>query len=120
MKRLTAPLLTGFAAVMMLAAQDGVFTDARQLVQRVQDDLHHVRHRTHGDKQHDRIEAAEKHLSDFDRNLSRNKFAKDRLDESIDDVKNIVDNNTLQGEDRDALRTDLEDLRHLREVRGNM
>jgi len=87
----------------------------------VQADLHHsVHHGARNDKEHDRVEAAVKHLSDFDRNLSENKFAKDRLDESIDDVKNVVENNTLEARDRDALSTDLSDLRRLRENRGNM
>ena len=128
MKTITGTLLAGFAAFLMVAvnaprvqAQDGVFSDARQLVQRVQSDLHHsLHHGARNDKEHDRVEAAVKHLSDFDRNLSENKFAKDRLDESIDDVKNVVENNTLDARDRDALRADLEDLRHLRETRGNM
>jgi hypothetical protein len=129
MKLISRSLLFGFAAVLLFAvagrttavAQEGVFSDARQLVQRVQSDLHHsVHHGARNDKEHDRVEAAVKHLSDFDRNLSENKFAKDRLDESIDDVKNVVDNNTLEARDRDALSTDLSDLRRLRENRGNM
>jgi hypothetical protein len=32
----------------------------------------------------------------------------------------VVDNNTLEARDRDALSTDLSDLRRLRENRGNM
>ena len=129
MKITIGSVFAGFAAVLLVAAcggvsvraQDGVFTDARQLVQRVQSDLHHsVHHGARNDKEHDRVEAAVKHLSDFDRNLSQNKFAKDRLDEAIDDVKNVVENNTLEADDRDALTADLGDLRHLRESRGNM
>ena len=129
MKLITRGLLFGVAAVLLVAAcgesrataQEGAYSDARQLVQRVQQDLHHVMHRgVRTDKERERIEAAQKHLSDFDRNLSNNKFAKDRLDEAIDDVKNVVQNNTLQARDRDALSVDVDDLRQLRAVRGNM
>jgi hypothetical protein len=129
MKPITRKLLFGFAAVLLVAAcgesraiaQDGSYSDARQLVQRVTDDLHHVMHRgARKDKERDRIDAALKHLSDFDRNLSNNKFAKDRLDEAIDDVKNVANNNTLDSGDRDTLNADVNDLRQLREVRGNM
>ncbi|MGA2183145.1 MAG: hypothetical protein ABSH47_08960 [Bryobacteraceae bacterium] len=129
MKLIIRRLLFGFAAVLLVVAwgesramaQEGAYSDARQLVQRVQQDLHHVMHRgTRTDKERERIEAAQKHLSDFDRNLSNNKFAKDRLDEAIDDVKNVADNNTLEARDRDALNADVNDLRQLREVRGNM
>ncbi len=51
-------------------------------------------------------------------NLSKGKYDRDRLDEAIDDVKNVVENNTLESRDRDALTADLRDLRLLRETRS--
>lgn len=92
--------------------------DARDLVQRVQADLQRVRDLGPRDgKERERIENALKHLSDFDRSLSKNKFDKDRLNESIEDLKNVVDHNTLESRDRDMLNTDLGDLRQLRSFR---
>jgi hypothetical protein len=119
-------MLFGVTAALFLAAcgawaQDGAYPDARQLVQRVQEDLHHVKHddaRNH--KQEDHVEGALKHLSDFDRGLSNGKFDKDRLEAAIDHIKKVVDDNTLEGRDRDALNADINDLRQLKEVRGNM
>jgi hypothetical protein len=102
-------------------AQEGSYSDARQLVQRVQEDLHHAMHKdARNNKERERIEATLKHLSDFDRGLANNKFAKDRLDGAIDHLKDVVNNNTLEAGDRDALSADLRDLRQLKEVRGNM
>jgi hypothetical protein len=89
--------------------------DARDLVQRVQGDLQRVRDLgPRDDKERERIDNARKHLSDFDRSLSKNKFDKDRLDEAIDDLKNVVEHNTLESRDRDMLNVDLGDLRQLR------
>jgi hypothetical protein len=85
------------------------------MVQRVQDDLQRLLDKRPRDgKERERINNARKHLSDFDRKLRENKFDKDRLDSSIDDVKNVVENNTLEPEDRDMMSADLKDLRGLR------
>ena len=54
----------------------------------------------------------------FDRELARGNFDKDKLDQAIDDVKNVVENNTLSPRDRDVLAEDLRDLRELRRARG--
>jgi hypothetical protein len=69
-------------------------------------------------KERERYDNAMKHLSEFDRDLSRNKFDKGKLDEAIEDVKNVVEHNTLEPGLRDALSQDLSDLRALRERRG--
>jgi hypothetical protein len=119
-------MLFGVTAALFLAAcsawaQDGAYPDARQLVQHVQEDLRHVMHedaRNH--KQADHCEEALKHLSDFDKGLANNRFDKGRLDAAIDHVKQVLDDNTIEATDRDALAADLENLRHLREDRGNM
>jgi hypothetical protein len=95
------------------------YGEVREVVQRAQDDLGHVRGQgARNDKERERLDNARKHLSDFDRNLSKNKFDKGRLDSAIDDVKNVLENNTLEARDRDALTTDLADLRRIRTMRG--
>jgi len=126
MKSILFRMLLGVGAIALLAswnvrAQEGAYADARQLVQRVQEDLHHVGHedaRNH--KQSDHIEEALKHLSDFDKGLSNGKFAKDRLDDAIDHMKQVVNGNTLEARDRDTLNDDIRDLQHLKVDRGNM
>jgi len=35
-------------------------------------------------------------------------------------MKKVLDDNTIEARDRDALTADIEDLRHLRVDRGNM
>jgi hypothetical protein len=95
------------------------FENLRAVVQRTQDDLGQVRGQgLRNDKERERIDNARKHLSDFDRNLNENKFDEDRLNSAIDDVKNVLGNNTLEARDRDALTKDLADLRRVRELRG--
>ncbi len=112
--RLLIPLLFVTA---LLFAQD--YDRARTTVQRVQDDLQRLLDkRPRNSKERERIDNARKHLSDFDRNLRSNKFDKDRLDSSIDDVKNVVEHNTLEPADRDMLSGDLKDLRQMRAAEG--
>jgi len=101
-------------------AQEGAYPDARRLVQHVQEDLRHVMQEDPRHKEADHVEDALKHLSDFDRGLANSKFDKGRLDAAIDHMKRILDDNTIDARDRDALKPDLEDLRHLRVDRGNM
>ncbi len=99
--------------------QEGLYTNARSLVGRVQDDLRRAaRLARKGGKERERYDNAQRHLSEFDRQLSKNKFDKDKLDTAIDDVKNVVENNTLSPQDRDALNADLRDLRDMRSRRG--
>ncbi len=50
--------------------------------------------------------------------MSRGRFDKDVLDTAIDDVNNVVKNNTLSPNDRDALNRDLQELRDMRARRG--
>ena len=88
---------------------------ARDLVARTQEDLRRAADFTKVKKdERERVENAQKHLSDFDRGLTRNKFDKDKLNDAIEDLKNVVEHNTLGGEDRDALTRDLGDLRAMR------
>jgi hypothetical protein len=92
--------------------------DTREIVERTQHDLREGAEfeRRHG-KEIVRYENAERHLSDFDHEFTRGHFDKDKLDTAIDDVKNVVEHNTLDPRSRDELREDLEDLRGIRAER---
>ena len=56
-------------------------------------------------------------LSEFDRDLSRGHFDKGKLDGAIDELRDVMKNNTLESHDRDTLASDLADLRTLKDVR---
>jgi len=105
----------GLAATLGLMAQP---FDTRAVIDRTQADLQRAEEfeRQHG-KEVVRYDNAQKHLSDFDRNYTRGHFDKDKLDTAIDDLKNVVDHNTLSPADRDALVADLRDLRMVRAER---
>lgn len=91
---------------------------SREIVDRVQADLEHAADFTRNNgKENERYHNVQHHLSEFDRELRRGHFDKDKLDAAIDDLKNVVKNNTLEARDRDALAADLSDLRTLRDVR---
>ena len=107
------------AAGSIAYSQDGRYGNARSLVARVQNDLRRAERFTRPTgKERERYFNAQHHLSQFDRQLARGRFDKDKLDEAIDDVKNVVENNTLSPRDRDVLSGDLRDLRELRRTRG--
>ena len=96
-------------------AQD--FGRARDLVSHVQEDLQRAADFTrNNEKERNRYENVQHHLSEFDRGLSRDRFDKGKLDDAINNLKNVVRNNTLNPGDRDALTADLSDLRTLRDV----
>lgn len=106
--------LSGSATLLM--AQD--FGRSRDLVARVQDDLQHAADFTRNkEKERERYQNVQHHLSEFDRELARGHFDKGKLDAAIDDLKNVVQNNTLESRERDALAADLSDLRTLRDIR---
>ena len=93
----------------------GRYSTGRNLVSRVQNDLRRAERFTRpSEKEKERFYNAQRHLSQFDREMSRGKFDKDKLDEAIDDVHSVVKNNTLSPGDRDELDGDLRDLRELR------
>ena len=91
---------------------------ARNLVAHVQEDLERAAEFTRkNEKERERYHNVQHHLSEFDRELAAGKFDKDKLDTAIDDLKNLVKNNTLESHDRDALAQDLSDLRTMRDIR---
>jgi hypothetical protein len=113
----TAALLSGLAIAM--PAQEfgpGIQERERGLVDRTQGDLRRAADfERHNGKETSRYESAQKHLSDFDRELTRGHFDKGRLDNAIGDMKDVMDHNTLDPEARDALQRDLGDLRIMRD-----
>jgi len=98
--------------------QGADFNHARDLVARVQDDLQKAADFTRNNqKERERYENVQHHLSEFDRDLRQDHFDKGKLNAAIDNLKNVVKNNTLESHDRDALGADLSDLRTLRDIR---
>ena len=103
---LTLP--SAFTACLLVAQA----MDMRSLIDRTQNDLRQAEdfERHHG-KEVTRYQNAQRHLSEFDKDLTKGHFDKGKLDTAITDVKNVVENNTLNPEGRDALGNDLRDLR---------
>jgi hypothetical protein len=101
------------------AYAQGRYRNARGLVEHVQRNPRHSEDLTPpNEKERERYHNAQHHLSEFDRKLSEGQFDKDKLDAVIDDVKNVVEHNTLAVDDRDKLARDLGELRELRRTRG--
>jgi hypothetical protein len=112
----TVVLFTLSGAAWMVQGAD--FDRARDLVSRVQNDLQRAEDFTrNNEKERVRYENVQHHLSEFDRDLRRDHFDKGKLDSAIDNLKDVVKNNTLEGHDLDALASDLSDLRTLRDIR---
>jgi hypothetical protein len=91
------------------------FTHARQLVSQATDDLRKIRHLDSlSGKERERYDAALKHLSEFDQDLSKSKYDGGKLGDAIDDINNVCKNNAIAPEDRDVLQADMRALRDLR------
>ena len=113
-KRLLLGALSG--AGVLVFGQD--YGRARDLIARVQDDLRRAADFTvNKEKERDRYRDVQRKLSEFDRELAKGHFEKGKLDDAIDELKEVVKSNTLESHDRDALASDLADLRTLREIR---
>jgi len=63
-----------------------------------------------------RLNNAEKRLRGFARDWRNAKFDKGDLDDSIAAIQHVLDNNHLNGPERDALWGDVEQLRQMREA----
>ena len=113
---MTALLVLSLARTPAAFAQGDEYNEARNLVQRVQDDLRTLH--PNGNKDRDRINDALKHLSELDRKLTKDKFSKGPLSDAIGNVKDILDHNTLETRERDMLNADIHDLRELRLYKG--
>jgi len=104
------------AAALPAFGQD--YDRARDLVSRVMADLNHAADYTRNNgKERERYENVQRHLSEFDRDLRHGNFDKGKLDSAIDNLKDVVKNNTLGPQERDMLASDLSDLRTLRDMR---
>lgn len=64
----------------------------------------------------DRLNGAEKELREFAQQWREGKFDKGKLDHAIASVQHVLDNNHLAGRERDALWSDVEQLRAMREA----
>jgi hypothetical protein len=115
-------LILLFASALCFAQPD-VYGGARDLITRVQNDLKRasdfgrngdIKKVKRDEKEIERYRNAQHSASTFDRHLSKGKFDKGELDNIINDLKNVVDHNTLESQDRDALTNDLRDLRDFR------
>jgi hypothetical protein len=97
------------------SAREMDYGDLRSLVDKTQSDLRTATDLQHGNKQNDRYHKAQDHLSRLDKSLSHGKYNKSALNDSIDEIKSILDHNTLQASARDALMRDLTELKIARE-----
>lgn len=87
------------------------------LVDRVGEDLNRAYdayHFTGGDR--DRLNDAEKKLRDFSSKWERGNFDRGELDDSINRVQHVLDHNHLPPRDRDALSSDFDQLRRMRDA----
>lgn len=88
----------------------------RHLIERTQQDLQMAAESGNSDHdQRQRYHDAQKHISDFDRHLTKGHFDKGELDHVIGDVQGVLDHNTLMAQSRNAL---LQDVTQLREARA--
>ena len=104
---------------MLAQAQPGRYDapSVSALVDRVHVDLdnaYNAWHLKHSDR--DRLNHAEKELRDFAQKWNRRKFDKGELDDAIAAIQHVLDNNHMNGRERDALSDDVSQLRGMREA----
>jgi hypothetical protein len=86
-------------------------------IDHVHTDLNHgysVWHLSRRDR--DRLNHAESQLRNFSGEWRKGKFDKGNLGDAINDTQHILDRNHLAGAERDALWSDVEQLRRMREA----
>jgi hypothetical protein len=66
--------------------------------------------------EHERLNKAEKQLRSFAADWRKGKFDKGDLDDSISAIQRVLDKNKLSGAERDALWSDVEQLRSMRQA----
>jgi hypothetical protein len=87
------------------------------LVDQVHSDLNHAYSAWHlSNDERDRLNHAEKQLRDFAHKWEDHKFDKGQLDDAISSIQHVLDNNRLEGRDRDAIDDDVTRLRNMREA----
>src|ERR1700682_2548987 len=99
-RAVTRTLLFGALSGTALSLLGQDYGRARDIVSRVQNDLRRAADFTvNREKERD----VQRKLSEFDRELSKGHFDKGKLDDAIDELKEVVKENTLESHDRDAL-----------------
>jgi hypothetical protein len=87
------------------------------LVDQVHNDLNRAYsawHLRYGDR--DRLNNAERQLREFAQKWDNRRFDKGELDDAIGAIQHVLDNNRLEGHDRDAISDDVNRLRNMREA----
>ena len=115
-RTLVAGLLSGAGLAVFGQQVVKESTNVRDLVAKVQADLERAADFTRGkEKERNRYQSVQRRLSEFDRELKKGTFDKGKLDGTIDELKEVVKENTLESHDRDSLSADLTALRVLRD-----
>lgn len=123
MKLITLAAVVLFGGGMLLQAQfappvayDAASVDS--LVRQTQLDLNSAYGRyhfvAHGDR--DRLNHAEKELREFSAKWDGGHFDKGELDDAISAIQRVLNNNPLHVGERDALTSDISQLRRMREA----
>jgi len=115
----TAILTFGVTASAQWGRHGGQWRPERvsALIDRVHDDLsrgYSVWRLSGGDR--DRLDHAEKHLREFAERWQHGDFDKGKLDDAIGAIQKTIDDNHLNGRERDALWRDVTQLRNMREA----
>jgi hypothetical protein len=110
---ITGLLLVGLIPLAS-AQREREYERGRRIIDQTVTDIRAIHREAINGKERERYDNALRHLSEFDRDLERGHFDKDKLDEAIEDVNNVAKNNTLDPRERDLI---LEDLRRLRDFR---
>jgi hypothetical protein len=95
--------------------RDGGFN----VIRAVERDLERAASRGYlGGRERNRIDQALRHLSDFDRDLSRGRFDRHALDKAIERVDDVVRHSALDYRERNILIGDVNRLRDFRATGG--
>ncbi|HEX5431799.1 MAG TPA: hypothetical protein VFW83_07525 [Bryobacteraceae bacterium] len=87
------------------------------LIDRVHLDLNHAYSVYHfSSDDHNRLNDAEKNLREFAQKWDKGHFDKDQLDDVISSIQHVLDNNKLPTDVRDAISSDVQQLRAMREA----
>jgi hypothetical protein len=88
-----------------------------ELVDQVHSDLNRAYGSWHlSNDERDRLNHAEKQLREFAQKWENRKFDKGQLDDAIGSIQHVLDNNRLEGRDRNAIDDDVSRLRNMREA----
>ena len=121
MKLFTAAiLLAGLSTAPQVQAQDNPYRynpEHRRPVEATMRDLQDIgAQNTFSNHERERYDNALRHLSEFSERLhERGQFDKDKLDQAIEDVQNVVNHNPMPEMARRTLQRDDNELRRLRQ-----